>query len=451
MANGELEKSVGIEIYSTPEIEGISGICKHSYKDFIVKEITSNGNILEIKDDYQAHSFSEDSKDRYTTFNLIKVNKDSFEALREISQALRVPLHLIYYSGLKDKCSISVQKVSVKGNFVEKLKKLKLRDLFFRSIKPTKKAIKIGGNKGNNFTIVIRNIKNVGKIKERIEDIINILNLKGFPNYFGLQRFGTFRTNSHVVGRYLLENNYERAFNEFVTTNYSTESPHIQLMRQNLKISGDLEEFYENFPKSMKFERDMVKYLIDHPGDYKGTFTTLPVDLKNLLISAFQSYLFNKMITLRVKKGFSLFEPVNGDIISILDDDKGYITQIKYKYGERGGRYDKYLKKAIKLNRATIVVPIVGYETDLDELPLIKAVFEELIEQEGIDKNIFRSNVLRDIEFKGAIKAMTVKPIGLKVIQFEDDDIFPDKKKLKIEYSLPKGSYATVLLRELMK
>ena len=46
---------------------------------------------------------------------------------------------------------------------------------------------------------------------------------------------------------------------------------------------------------------------------------------------------------------------------------------------------------------------------------------------------------------------MTVKPVGLKVIEFEDDDVFPDKKKLRIEYSLPKGSYATVLLRELMK
>ena len=451
MTNCELEKSVGIEIYSTPEIEGISGICKHSYKDFIVKEITRNGNILEIKDDYQAHSFSEDTKDRFTTFNLIKVNKDSFEALRTISQALTVPLHLIHYSGLKDKCSISVQKISVKGDFVEKLKKLKIRDLFFRSIKPTKKAIKIGGNKGNNFTIIIRNIKNVGNVKERTEDIINILNLKGFPNYFGLQRFGTFRTNSHIVGRYLLENNYERAFNEFVTTNYSTESSNIQLMRQNLEVSGDLEDFYENFPKSMKLERDMVKYLIDNPGDYKGTFTTLPGDLKNLLISAFQSYTFNKMITIRIKKGLSLFEPVKGDIISILDDDKGHITQIKYIYGEHGGYYDNYIKKAIKLNRATIIVPIIGYETDLNKLPLMKALFEEFIEQEGIDKNIFKSNVLRDIEFKGTIRAMTVKPVGLKVIEFEDDDVFPDKKKLKIEYSLPKGSYATVLLRELMK
>ena len=451
MTNCELEKSVGIEFYSTSEIEGFGGICKNSYKDFIVKEITSNGYILQIKNDYQAPSFSEEYKERYTTFNLIKVNKDTFEAFRAISQALGVPLHLIHYSGLKDKCSISVQKISINGNYIEKLRKLKIRDLFFRSIKPTKNSVKIGDNRGNNFTIIIRNIKDGENSRKRIEDLVNILNLKGFPNYYGLQRFGTFRTSSHIVGRYILENNFQQAFNEFVSTVYTTESPDIQEIRNNLKFSGNLENFYENFPKSMAFERDMVKYLIDHPEDYEGTFSTLPVDLRNLLISAFQSYIFNNMITIRIKKGLSLFEPVNGDVISILDDDKGVITQIKYIYGEHDGYYDKYLKTAFNLNRATIIVPIIGYNTNLDEYPLMKTIFEEFIEQTGIDRRILRSDLLKDLEFKGTIRAMTVKPTGLKVIEFNDDDIFPDRKKLKIEFSLPKGSYATVLLRELMK
>jgi len=451
MRNIDNEIAVGIEIYSTEEIEGIGGVYKNSYKDFIVKEITRRGNILEIRDDYQSPSFSVDSNEKFTTFNLIKINKDTFEAVRTIAKALNIPTDKIFYSGLKDKCSISVQKISIKGDYYKELKKLKIRDLFFRSITPTKRPIKIGDNLGNNFTIVIRNIEEKKNLKDNVNALIKDLDSKGFPNYYGLQRFGTFRTNSHIVGRYLLENNYERAYNEFITTTYSSESPRIQKIRHDLKVDGDLEKAYEVFPKSMVFERNMIKYLMEHPEDYKGTFSTLPFDLYNLLINAFQSYIFNKLITLRVNNGISLIEPENGDVISILDDDKGDITQIKYIYGDHGGFYDEYLDKALKLNRAVIVLPIVGYNTNLDDFPLMKPLFKELIKQEEIDISIYNGEILRELEFKGTFRAMTIKPIGLKFNELTDDKAFPSKMSLKIEFSLPKGCYATMLLREIIK
>ena len=153
------------------------------------------------------------------------------------------------------------------------------------------------------------------------------------------------------------------------------------------------------------------------------------------------------MISLRVKKGNPLFEPIKGDVIAILEDDNGHITKIKYIYG---GLYDKYLEKAIKANRAVMVVPIIGYNTNLDDFPLMKGLFREIIELEGIDDALFKSKLMRQNEFKGAFRAMTVKPTGLKIIELKDDDLFPDKKKLKLEFSLPKGSYATLLLRELL-
>ncbi|TFG22200.1 MAG: tRNA pseudouridine(13) synthase TruD [Promethearchaeota archaeon] len=442
-----VEKLVGIEIYSTPEIEGIGGVYKNSYKDFIVKEITKNGKILGIKEDYINPSWSDGSKDKYTTFNLIKINKDTFEAMRQISQALKISQNLMHYSGLKDRRSISVQKISLKGNFIKQLKELNIRDLFFRCIELTKKPIKLGANRGNNFTIVIRNIEDKKDLKKNIDDLIEFLGKKGFPNYFGLQRFGTYRPNSHIVGRYLLEGNFEKAFDEFVSAKYSTESSQLQSIRSDVKNTNDLERIYETFPKSLSYERSMIKHLIDFPGDYKGCFDAIPSDLKNLLISSFQSYIFNKMLSLRVKMGIPLLKPVKGDTISILDDDNGSITQIKYKYG---GLYDEYLNEAIKLNRARIVIPLIGYETNLDDFPLMKTLFKEIIKQEHINKRIYMSELLYEFDFKGSFREMITKPTGLEV-ELMDDDLFPNKKKLRLEFSLLKGSYATMLLRELMK
>ena len=189
----------------------------------------------------------------------------------------------------------------------------------------------------------------------------------------------------------------------------------------------------------------MIKHLIDYTGDYKGSFGILSNDLVKLLISAFQSFLFNKMISLRIREGNSLLK---GDTISILDDVNGHITQAKYIYG---GRYDKYIEEAIELNRAVIVAPLVGYETNLDDFPIMKSYFEKIIQEEGIDPTILTNELISNTDFKGAFRSVYVKPIALKILHLKDDELFPEKKRLKFEFSLQKGSYATILLREIMK
>ncbi|MHA2472378.1 MAG: tRNA pseudouridine(13) synthase TruD, partial [Promethearchaeota archaeon] len=146
----------------------------------------------------------------------MKINRDTFEASRQISKALGIPYSSVSYSGLKDKQSISVQQISVKGNHVEKLRNLKIPNIYVRNIHPTKKPLKLGSHLGNNFTVVIRNIELSKNLKKDIENLLGFINQNGIPNYYGLQRFGYFRPNSHIVGRFLLEGNYEKAFNEYV-------------------------------------------------------------------------------------------------------------------------------------------------------------------------------------------------------------------------------------------
>ncbi|MFX1406847.1 MAG: tRNA pseudouridine(13) synthase TruD [Promethearchaeota archaeon] len=443
-----LEKIVGIDNYSTPEHSGIGGIYKHSFRDFIVKEILDNGKVLEIKEDYFSSNFSEELKDKYTSFNLVKLNKDTFEAIKAIGDALQIPYESIYYSGLKDKCSISVQRFSIRGNYIRELKKLKIRDLFFRNISPSKKRVDLGSNWGNKFIIVIRNIDESKDLRGKITKLYDKLNKRGFPNYYGLQRFGTFRPNSHLLGRFILEEKYKEVYNEFVLSVYPTESVEAQDSRRKLKTTGNLKEAYNSFSKGLNYERIMIKHLIHSPNDYKGAVNKLPSHLIKLLISSFQSYLFNKMVSLRVSKGYSLFEPVKGDVISILDDDNGNITQVKYIYG---GLYDEYLMEALRLNRAAIVVPLIGYDTNLDDFPLMKQLVNEIIEQENFNEEIFKSDLLIKYDFKGSFRTMTAKPSGFKILNITEDDIFPNRMLFKFEFSLQKGSYATILLREIIK
>ncbi|MFX1313776.1 MAG: tRNA pseudouridine(13) synthase TruD [Promethearchaeota archaeon] len=444
----EVEQFVGIEAFATHNLGVIGGEYKKEFKDFIVREIDKNGNILEIQVDSSAPSFSKELKDRYTTFNLIKINKDTFDALRKIRKALNISSNLIYYSGLKDKFSISVQKISIKGDYIEKLKNLKIKDIFLRNIIPTKKPVKLGSHWGNNFTIVLRNINDDKNLRYKVEEYVKFLSNFGFPNYFGLQRFGSYRPNSHKVGYYLLEGNFKNAFEEFVSTTYSTESMESKIARRAFRKTRNLEKAYNEFPNRLNYEKNMIRHLIENPEDYEGSINTLPYNLKKLLISSFQSYIFNKMVSKRVEKGISLFKPIKGDVISILDDFNGNTTLVKYIYGNS---YDSYLEEALNQNRATIVIPIIGTNTNLDEFPFAKTLFEEIAKEENFDKHIFRNNVVNEQDFKGSIRAMMVKPTTLNFLELADDDLNPGKKKVKFEFSLQKGTYATMLIREFIK
>jgi len=444
----EVEKVVGIKVFSTSGMIGILGTIKNRYKDFIVKEITYSGRVLEINEDYTPTRYSTESKDNFTTFNLVKINKDTFEAVRLLSDALNLDPKAIDYAGLKDKRAITVQQASIRGNYVDKLKKLKLHNIFVRNINPSKHPVKLGNNWGNHFEITIRNIDQKNVSRSDIEDLLTALRTRGFPNYYGLQRFGTFRPNSHLIGRYILENEFKKAFDEFVITTYSSELPQSFKVREDLRKTGNLEKAYDAFPKSLNYERMMIKYLRDNRDDYKGAINHLPKYLIKLLISSFQSFLFNKLVSLRHKKGISLNKPIKGDILVILDEENGNITQIKYLYN---GLYDKYLQEAYDLNRAKIVYPLIGYKTNLDDFPVVNSFVQEILKKEGISMEIFSNTLLETYDFKGSFRPLIRKPLGLKILEYSVDDVFQNKHKLKIEFSLQKGSYATLLLREIVK
>jgi len=143
-----------------------------------------------------------------------------------------------------------------------------------------------------------------------------------------------------------------------------------------------------------------------------------------------------------------LTKPIKGDVFNILDDENGNKTQIKYNYN---GLYDKFLKEAYELNRAKIVFPLIGYNTNLNEFPSIKSLVLEIMDNEGISSDIFSSKLLETYEFKGSFRPIIIKPLGLKILEYTADDLFQNRYKLKIEFSLQKGSYATLLLREIIK
>ncbi|MHA1339504.1 MAG: tRNA pseudouridine(13) synthase TruD [Promethearchaeota archaeon] len=455
-----IERNCGIEIFST-NTPPLGGEIKKHVSDFIVREITPDGKILNISTSESKFrtDFSLSSKKHYTHFVLIKEEEDTIIAAELIAKALGVPMYYVTWAGLKDNRAITAQRMCVKGDYAKELANLDFENLKIKDIHYEKHPIRIGDLRGNYFQIIIRNLgidsngnpipmfeKYTRKnIKNIIERTIEQIQQKGFPNFFGLQRFGSHRPNSHKIGKLIFLNQIEQAVNEFLLTTYPKENDNVKIARKRLEKEKNYMEALNYFPRSLVYERKLIYELSKDPKNYKKALQSLPKAILKLTLSAYQSYLFNLAVSERVKRGYPLHIPQKNDLISILDSPNGLITPLKYKFGKW---YDVYIKRAFELNRATILCNILGYEVRLDNT-FFQPIYKEIMDKEGINLDLFKENKIINVQFKG-----TYRPIFVKPHAFKGQYIAKKRKQkylIKLEFTLPKGTYATMLLREFIK
>ncbi len=447
-------QQVGLECYVT-DTPPLGGRVKADISDFIVREILPSGEILSTFENEKSNSNQsfEPGKDRYTTFTLIKKNTDTIIAAKNLEGYLKVPLKFIKWNGIKDHSAITAQKFSVKGNHLAKLNNFKHNHIFLTKIRSARKGMELGKLWGNQFTINIRNSN------RPYEEIINILKLWveeinsiGFPNYFGMQRFGQHRPNSYKIGKLFFKGKYQEAVEEFLFTVYPKEYESNALFRRKLEKERNYEEGLRECPNGLYYEKIVIEQLLKEI-NYKKAYLELPISLCNLILSSYQSFLFNKAVSRRIKNGISLSTPVKGDLIAILKDIKGSPSLVKYLYEGGNGWNDKNIEKAFLHERATILAPVLGYNTNLLDFPVFKDIYNEILNEEQFSLSEFKHNEQRLYRFEGTKRAIYNMPSNLKVSQAFITNDYPnlDPKGIKLEFSLPKGTYATILLNELRK
>ena len=167
--------------------------------------------------------------------------------------------------------------------------------------------------------IHIKNTNNPVEDKDIAEDVLESLKVTGVPNYFGWQRFGKPRTNTHLVGEALVQNDLKEAVRRYIGNPTGEEHEENQKARQAYD-DGNLEESLEFMSKGMRYEKMMVRELIKDakkgPLDdkaYKNALYALPKPLQRMFVHAYQSYLFNDAVSRRVAMGINRY--VEGDII----------------------------------------------------------------------------------------------------------------------------------------
>lgn len=441
-----IEKALGIETYIT-QIPGIGGKLRTDFKDFIVEEISAQGDLLKSLTLNQPNPKNEleleNLPPHISTVCLVieKYNYETITVVLKLAKFLQISSRNIGFAGLKDKRAVTVQQVSITGANPSLLANFESPGIYLNRIQPGK-PIQLGNLNGNHFNIVVRKLTDsFERLNEKIKQIKMQIQNAAIPNYYGPQRFGALRPNSHQIGRFLLLDDYESALKSYLTDIFPQESKRIQEIRVNLLDSWPhLDNQTPYFSKELIYENKIIENLKNTNLNFKKTFNNVfPFRYSLLFIHAFQSYLFNKLLSARIKAQMPLNQALEGDSVAILDKFS-LPTHAIYTVSSHNSTK---LNEALSTNKAVVMLPLFGYDFEYAQNPLADYI-ARLIQEEKIDLSLFKSTLDKKYHAKATSRPITFKPKDFNATVDESCII-------KFTFSLNKGSYATTLLREFMK
>ncbi|ASJ06647.1 tRNA pseudouridine(13) synthase TruD [Thermococcus pacificus] len=370
---------------------------------------------------------------KYAIFLLKKRNWDTMAAVKEIAKRAGIRHRDIGFAGTKDRHAVTYQYISVPAQAKEKVEGVQIRDIELRFVSYGR-FIKLGHLIGNRFRIIVRDVGE--EAFERTREIVRELREKGgFPNYFGYQRFGERRVTNHLIGKLLLQGDFEGAARLFLGAHEGGMEG--DEARKNFWETGDVDRALEEFPNFLRYERAML-HRYKETGSWKRAFLSLPLPIMRIFIHAYQSYLFNLYISRRIEEGLPLNEALVGDIVVQV---KGGIPYRDRTYRVTETNKD-FVNEKIRRNQAMVSGPLFGFSMRTAK-GLPGRLEEGILKEEGISLETFK-NLPKPMAEPGGRRELLIRPLGMIYGYVPDTGMC-------FRFFLPKGVYATSVLREIMK
>ena len=329
----------------------------------------------------------------HTFFAIRKRNLSTLEAIHRIARDLQVQTGKLGYAGLKDKNAVTTQVLSVEGVLPERVLEIEQPDIEVLWAERHPHKLRIGHLRGNRFQIILRDIPHDTRL--HIESTMQRLTTEGVPNRFGAQRFGN-KNDSHLIGRALVKADWETVVRYMLTDDALQVDDIARRMQREL---------------AKKSAEKVVMYI--------------PHRLRKLFLSAYQAFLFNRVLEMRTSHLGKLLE---GDIA------------VKH---DNGAPFLVVDATAEQLRADTLEIspsgPIFGYKMRLPTGDVL-ALETSLLADEGIRCEAFRKVV--GIRLPG-----TRRPLRMPMQLHEVSAV--NSGGVCLSFTLPAGGYATVVLEEL--
>ncbi len=400
--------------YLTADLPGVGGAAKRRPEDFRVVELPL---------------YAPSGTGTHTYFGLRKRGVATRTAIERVARAIGRRGGEFGAAGLKDAQAVTEQTLSI-----EHLTDAQCRTLetFADDVvevlwvaRHTNK-LKWGHLAGNRFDLRIRGVG--PEALAAAGAIAEVLRRRGVPNYFGEQRFGS-RGDNWRLGAAAVGGRLDEFVHLLLGEPRSDDPPRVREARKRFE-EGRLDEALDAWPPGSRDERNALRALIRSGGAARAAFAAVDKFLKRFTVSALQSHLFNRVVAARIE---TLDTVLGGDLAK--KTDSGGVFSVVDAVAEcpRAAR-----------GEISATGPLFGYRVQLaggEPGRIERAVLDEA----GLTADDWRRAGAHKV--KGTRRTLRFLPADLAVTT-DRDDAGPC---LRVRLTAPPGTYATVVLRELMK
>jgi tRNA pseudouridine13 synthase len=359
----------------------------------------------------------------YALYRLEKRGWSTPDALAALRRRWRVEPRRISYGGLKDRHAQTVQYLTI---FHGPRRNLRHHDITVQYLGQSAAPYTSHDIAANRFRLTLRDLP--AEARPALESRLDQLARAGVPNYFDDQRFGSVAgVGSEFIARLLVQGRFEEALRLALTAPYEYDRA-AQKEEKRLLVAhwGDWPRLKEALPRG--HARSLVDYLRVHPGDFRGAVARLRPELRGLYLSAYQSHLWNRMLALWMR---AHLRPEQLRLVTL-------------RLGEVPFHQDLDPEQQREL--AGLQLPLPSARLKLDEADPRGELVRTVLAEEGLELRQMQIKGIREMFFSRGERAALCLPREL-THEFADDENHRGRDKLILRFELPRGAYATLLVK----
>jgi tRNA pseudouridine13 synthase len=385
-----IDFEIGISVYST-NFKGCGGKIRTHVEDFQVSEILSKKAMAAIS-----------QEGNYAVYKLKKQGIDTNHSLSNIFKKHHLRLKSL---GLKDASAITEQFVYAEKK-IKPIDSVSEKKYSIKRIGFVKKPLSKKDMIGNQFKI---------RIVDASNEIEQFNDYKKILNFYGYQRFGSKRPITHLIGKAIIQKDYEKAIHFLLSYTSKYDSEENSKLREKLSDKSNFSKLLPEIPFQMDLERAVVHQMIQDENP-KNALRVIPLNIRRFFVQAYQSFLFNKTLSAAFIDGEELFLPQQGDVCY---DKTGTLGKFSNDPAQR------------------LSIPFIGYA--YYKKTRFNYQISKILEIEEVSPKDFFLKEMQELSNEGGFRNTSIKCEDIKANQN------------MITFTLSRGSYATIVLREIMK
>lgn len=395
--------------YLTSDIPGVGGVIKAHNEDFVVEELPR---------------YAASGSGTHVYFMIEKQGMTTAGAITLLAKHLAKRPSDIGYAGLKDAHGVTRQWLSAEHVDPSRLESLDLGRVKVTAVTRHTNKIKLGHLAGNQFTILVRDA-DVAAI-ERVTGVMERLMRRGVPNYFGPQRFGVRGDNAYV-GLAVLREDFDEALSMMLGRPQPFERDGIQEARR-LFDAGDYAGAARCWPHRF---HDQARICLQRAkGTARQAWRCVPHGQRRFYFSALQSLLFNRVLSRRIGEVDRLYD---GDVAWIHRNGACFTVEDAVSEQPRCAAFETSPTGPLFGRKMKAASGLPGQWEDEVSRDAALTIASLQAEHGG--------------QLEGARRPLRV-PLGDPTLDTGEDG---RGSFLRLNFSLPPGSYATVVTREICK